>query len=79
MRLVSEGAKFAAKARRCLGQIQQRRGFGGHLSQAKAAVTLPANYGFKGIGGGIIYRKKNRHFPQQRPMLAGLRERFATG
>ena len=108
MRLISEGAKFAANARRSLGQTQQRRGLGGYLLQANAAITLPANYWLKGIGGGtvmdkkarlsvncggIIYRKrsvlarlkvaftakKNRHLPQQRPMLAELRERFATG
>ncbi|MDD5273650.1 MAG: hypothetical protein PHU14_13135 [Methylovulum sp.] len=53
MRLVSEGAKFAAKTRRCLGQTQTRQGLGGHLSQANAAVTLPANYGLKGIGGKL--------------------------
>lgn len=47
------GAKFAENARRCLGQTQQRRGFGGHLSQAKAAVTLPANYWLKVIGGKL--------------------------
>ncbi|WP_157679444.1 hypothetical protein [Methylovulum psychrotolerans] len=41
MRLMSGGAKFAAKARRCLGQTQQRRGLGWCLPQANATVTLP--------------------------------------